>query len=384
MSANLDIPSTVVTLVQSLDRGNAVAVVTMTGTCCPVTLAHIQAFFEARKLLLKTGQYDEVLGGLSLNGDFHVQKKLQEKGLASIPKTDRQHLVELSCQDHPWLNYNSTREYEYVAKLKERFPHLTFVHVRMNGADDVLKYSKWTSPDTQIVMCRPGITQDLLQALKKAKVDVSNGKFIVGPELRDISSTEVRDALVKGEVCRLQEMLHPAVLDWCWHDGPYRPPTHLATALKAAVTTPSAGAVEEKEDKMRKEDEDEKKESMEKPTQESMEKPTHQSTSMIGAMMVVWRKDDSNGTMLRKIPTHERGAEVFVSNTAVVHNNSIVTVVRDEDSFYWIRAGQGEGYIKKEYLRPHFVVPPTVPLENSRNGWRRCFTRCFSCRGSED
>jgi len=210
----------------------------MTGTCCPVTLAHIAAFVESRRLLLSRG-YDAVLGGLSLNSDQYVSKKLSEKGLPSISLQDRRYLVELASQEHEWLLYNSMTtfkdEYQFCKFHEDRCPHLRFDHYLLNGADDVIRRRKWKWKNVrQIAMCRPGATEELLLELKKAGIDVTGDKFLVGPELPDISSTAVRDALKAGDQDRLLELVHPDVARWCWEKGPYRPPARSNWKMPAS------------------------------------------------------------------------------------------------------------------------------------------------------
>jgi len=234
---------------EQLSYGSRVAVVTMTGTCCPITLAHIQAFVESRRLLLSHG-YDAVLGGLSLNGDSYVSNKLGEKGLPSISKRDRSYLVKLAMQEHPWLQYNSNDWYSkngesgeaaFCTWHQQTLPQLQFVHYWLNGADDVLRRQKWKWKGVrQIVMCRPGATADLLSQLRKAGIDENDGTFIVGPELADISSTEVRNALANGDKNLLLQLVHPAVAHWCWDKGPYRPP--LGSAWEEEVPRTAMGA----------------------------------------------------------------------------------------------------------------------------------------------
>ena len=66
-----------------------VAVVTMTGTCCPVTTGHIQGFKEARGIILDESpkvkrpanleHFDAVIGLLAINPDDATEKKLKEK-----------------------------------------------------------------------------------------------------------------------------------------------------------------------------------------------------------------------------------------------------------------------------------------------------------------
>lgn len=225
-----------------------VAVVTMTGTCCPVTLAHIQAFVEARRLLLSR-DYQAVLGALSLNGDGYVTKKLSEKGLPSISMKDRRYLVQVATEEHEWLVYNSMSNHkneDAICKFyQSRWPHLHFDHYLLNGADDVIRRKKWTWKNVrQIVMCRPGVTEELMTLLQNAGIDAASNNFIVGPELPDISSTEVRNVLVKGDKHRLLELVHPSVGQWCWERGPYRPPNNVKWQMESKLDMVNISQIE--------------------------------------------------------------------------------------------------------------------------------------------
>merc|ERR1712050_257152 len=66
-----------------------------------------------------------------------------------------------------------------------------------------------------------------------AKVDRRN--CILGPELPDISSTAVREALGRLDMEALESMLHPSVAQWCLDNGVYcEPPLgRMASALDA-------------------------------------------------------------------------------------------------------------------------------------------------------
>jgi len=211
-----------------------VAVITMTGSCCPVTQAHIQCFIEARRLVLgsekprpkKMERFAEALGFLSLNSDSHVSSKLREKGLPHIHYEDRGHLVELATEGLPWMAFSRARESQACERLAKEWPHLNFVRFALNGADDVLKYQKWNgcSADRRfITMGRPGATQKLHTAVRCARIDPDLGWFIIGPELPDISSTAVRKALGDGDMAALEGLLHPEVAHWCLSYSPYKP-----------------------------------------------------------------------------------------------------------------------------------------------------------------
>ena len=47
----------------------------------------------------------EVVGFLSLNGDSHVAAKMKNKNMPHLSKKDRITLVQLACEDTPWLDY---------------------------------------------------------------------------------------------------------------------------------------------------------------------------------------------------------------------------------------------------------------------------------------
>ena len=67
----------------ALPSQSTVAVVTMRGSLCPVTLGHVRCFEEARGLFLggttPAGGYDYCCGFMSLNGDSHLRGKFAGK-----------------------------------------------------------------------------------------------------------------------------------------------------------------------------------------------------------------------------------------------------------------------------------------------------------------
>jgi len=228
--------------------GCRVAVLSMRGSCCPVTLAHVQAFVEARALLLGSGpaprprrleSFAEVLGVLSLNGDSHVCSKLKAKGEPFIRLRDRAHLIRLATVDLPWLTYGPSHSREHMNALQAQWPRLRFVHYSLNGADDVVKYQKWlgSGPKSRFVtMGRPGFTEKVLAGMRKARINPDDGFCLVGPELPDISSTAVRTALRELDIDALNGLLHPAVSNWCLSESPY------------SLQTSAAGRTEESHD----------------------------------------------------------------------------------------------------------------------------------------
>ena len=212
-----------------VEPGGRVGVVTLLGSLCPVTRGHMQAFIEARRILLgeaprpaRLEPFGAVLGLISLNRSSYVDRKLAQKGEASLSAEKRLALVRMAAEELPWLSWESCGEGETVGLLRKTHPHLHFVHFIMNGADDVVRYRKYrVGPQHRmIVLGRPGYTAKALAGARR--VDLDAGNFVMGPELPDISSSAAREALARGDRARAAALLHPAVLEWCEEHGPWR------------------------------------------------------------------------------------------------------------------------------------------------------------------
>ena len=203
----------------------------MTGSCCPVTRAHFLAFETSRQLLmgdarkpLAKERFVEVLGLLSLNSDKHVEEKLRMKGLPFICYDDRAELATIATSEVPWLDFNPIRENVTVKWMEWRWPKLRFIRYALNGADDVFNKQKWRSCSEEhrfITMGRPGYTEKVIEGARRYGVRMNTGYFIVGPELPDISSTAVREALQKEDAQALKSLLHPSVAAWLLRSGIY-------------------------------------------------------------------------------------------------------------------------------------------------------------------
>eukprot|EP00928_Gymnodinium_smaydae_P072355 TRINITY_DN55723_c0_g1_i1.p1 TRINITY_DN55723_c0_g1~~TRINITY_DN55723_c0_g1_i1.p1 ORF type:complete len:383 (+),score=41.78 TRINITY_DN55723_c0_g1_i1:54-1202(+) len=374
-------------VLKELPHGSTVAVITMMGSCCPVTLAHIQAFVEARRLLTgDAGGFTEAVGALNLNSDDHVRRKLDAKGLPFISKRDRLNLVRLAANEHPWMEANSTASSEFVDMLVRTWPQLDFTRVSMNGADDVIAYRKWRLPHRQIVMCRPGTTAELMARLHADNVNTTDGQFIVGPELPDISSTEVRSALFQGDRVRLLQLLHADVANWCWDHGPYRPPSHSSGKI-ALGTRDEATAISVLQVRRPAESGCHKTTLRQNATRDRSDdawaegRPTVKNGDVVeelkreGAFSwirvpcsrkegfvqrvylhgdgsaCVQRTDDIAKTLLRKHPTSSRSDDAYVEPHVSVSNGEQIRLVCCESDFTWVRtASGGEGFIRSEYL----------------------------------
>jgi len=226
---------------RALPAGSNVAVVSLLGSLCPITLGHVQTFVEARQVLLRLSEHPvparleefaECVGFICLNTDRHVDKKMSAAGQSSLDYSTRQYLVELAIEDHDWVYFHPTRqgheqreeEREGVRQLSAKWPQLHVVHFYMNGADDVVKCRKytWSCPHSRfITMGRPGFTEEVREGMAASGVDPDDGFFIIGPELPDISSTAVRAALASGNYAALEGIVHPKVAKWCIDSGAF-------------------------------------------------------------------------------------------------------------------------------------------------------------------
>ncbi len=64
-------------------------------------------------------------------------------------------------------------------------------------------------------------TQEIIAMAQQDGIDIAAGRFIIGPELPDISSSRARIALRAGDLAALRGMLHPRVLEWNLTAGTY-------------------------------------------------------------------------------------------------------------------------------------------------------------------
>jgi len=241
---------TIAAQLAELPMGSNVAVVTLLGSLCPITIGHIKTFEVARRLLLQKSEngkdallrpaalerFDEVVGFVSLNSDRHVVAKLSKKKQPSLGIEQRRHLVDLATSGLNWIGQED-REGSCLKVLKSCMPHLNFVHFMMNGADDVRKYRKWTWADANhrfLTFGRPGDTDAVVNGALRDHVDLDAGYFVMGPELTDVSSTDARLALHRGGVDHARRCLHPSVLQWLLAQGPWRP-KHVAPEARGGV-----------------------------------------------------------------------------------------------------------------------------------------------------
>jgi len=220
--------------VAQLNEPQRVAVVTLCGSLCPITKAHLQSLVQARRLLrgkmtnierpANLESFDAVVGAISLNSDHHVGNKLRQKGDASLSLVQRRRLVKKAIRPYDWLGFE-TYEGALLPRLRRRFPLHEFVHFSVNGADDILKFAKYlhAREDRRIIsMGRPGLSWAVGDAAEAHGVDLDAGRFIIGPEMPDVSSSAVRLALKTGNYEEAEKMLPPGSLDWLVNHGPWQ------------------------------------------------------------------------------------------------------------------------------------------------------------------
>mmetsp|Transcript_82105 Transcript_82105/g.190657 ORF Transcript_82105/g.190657 Transcript_82105/m.190657 type:complete len:248 (-) Transcript_82105:64-807(-) len=243
-------------LLSALPANSRVALVHMRGSLCPITLGHVQCYVEARRILLndprslvprpaRLERFDECVGVVSLNRDYHVSAKVLEKGQKPLSYDERAGLVHLATAELPWLElwHGGHRE------LLPRWPHLNFVVFDMNGADDVVKYQKWRWAGAKwdgavyrlITIGRPGFTSSVVKGMQQLRLDPDDGHCIIGPELPDISSTAARAAAARGDYEALKPLLHPAVAEWLLANSA-EPDTAKTKAKASAPSRACCGA----------------------------------------------------------------------------------------------------------------------------------------------
>ena len=116
---------------------------------------------------------------------------------------DRAHLVQLATEDLPWMGLNNLPDAVAMQHLREeaRWKHLTFVQYYLNGADDVVRYEKWTwasETERYFTVGRPGWTDKVIDGARACGV-WNTPYFYIAPDLPDVSATEVRASLRCGD-----------------------------------------------------------------------------------------------------------------------------------------------------------------------------------------
>jgi hypothetical protein len=223
-------------VLDGLEDGASVAVVTLLGSLNPVTTGHVRCCVEARQMLVgpaqtksarivgPSGPFDCCIGLLQLNSDQRVSHKMAVAPAgddASIPYAERQRLVQISTASTEWLGCGWPQDFEDICA---RWPRLVMTRFEISGADDVVKYGKfWSQPDARmIVMGRSCSTAALREGMARARDSLGrlspicddDQNFVVGPELPDISSSAARQAAISGDREAMSGLVHPAVAEW--------------------------------------------------------------------------------------------------------------------------------------------------------------------------
>ena len=144
-----------------------------------------------------------------------ADRRQASKGHASLDTQRRRELFELAVADLPlvgttsaWLTGSAPQG------LCRRWPGIRFQVWDLNGADDVARYKKWTSARAQVVIGREGAPSarraDVLAPIRGAgfteavmaqsgayfaERGTGSARFVIGPQMPDISATAARDAI---------------------------------------------------------------------------------------------------------------------------------------------------------------------------------------------
>lgn len=302
-----------------LPPGSRVAVITYHGSFCPITIGHVLCPVTARDILLRRQHevFHDVVGFIKCNGDAFVGSKLAKKEppVPIIRCKDRVMLIGLATEEYDWL-FPHDNPRGALGALQDMFPKLEIIHFGICGADDAVKYKKWTSATpTNRIFClgRPSDpgqdngTAGVQKGMLQDGINPDAGHFILGPELPDISSTAVRKALQENDVSQLSEILHPKVMDWNLTEGPYAP------------AVPSGGAVA--------------------------------ALTTLGEFEF-WRGRKPFQTLVRNAPTASRADHVFLWNM-IVGDGDLVCLMHMDDTqeFGYIEFDKGEGWVALKYLR---------------------------------
>ena len=202
-----------------------IAIMSILGSFCPITRAHISLFAHTRDYLLQHSSFCDALGFVLLNSAAHVHRKIQKKGQIPLSYDERKHLIQLATKDIDWLNHSEENEFLLTHKLHKLWPKIDFFHYTLNGADDVIKYKKWrfaSSEHRLIILLRPGFGERLITMMREDGAKESENCIIM-PEISSASSSRVREALLRGDQKQAQALLHPDVLAWCLQNSPYQP-----------------------------------------------------------------------------------------------------------------------------------------------------------------
>lgn len=229
--------------VQNMPVGSRIALVTLQGSMCPVTLAHLDSLEEARRFLLNVESkrqqvaerpkqlpvFDHVLGFLGANDDGHVAGKFGGRRASAgfMPLRDRMELVDLAIADYDWI-VSCDNIWKCAQALLDEFPDRGIIWFEIDGADVVLRSRTWNRAwEGRRYACvgRPSEegkdngTEAVLRCLEEDGKGpgsdwYNEGSFLLLPELPDISSTKVREALRAQDTAALEGLVHPGVARW--------------------------------------------------------------------------------------------------------------------------------------------------------------------------
>ncbi|KAH3742742.1 hypothetical protein Pelo_15861 [Pelomyxa schiedti] len=183
------------------------------GAFAPFHKMHYAMFVMGKEELEKRAQV--VVGGfISPSSDRYVHGKL---GADFIPLNHRCAICDIYAAETNWITtipwgwpngYQTGQVVEQL--LSAEFPEFNF-HVRlMYGADFIAKYDAWEDDIDYVVPGRPGYTEAVAENIKRRPCC----GIILLPELEDISSTLIRQAMHDNDVASLSRFLHPQAVTY--------------------------------------------------------------------------------------------------------------------------------------------------------------------------
>lgn len=250
-------------MVSESPEKSRIGMVTLQGSMCPVTRAHVNAVLEARKMLLgrksrltqvaqrpkKLSKFDIVIGFIGVNEDDYVSSKLGGRTYSKgfLHADTRRELIDLATAKHDWI-VSCNNIWKCAQELLDSFPKREISWYELDGADVALKSQTWNKAwkgRRYACVGRPADadmdngTEAVIRSMEEADKGLASewyhqGNYLILPELPAISSTKVRAAIQNKETAALKKLVHADVAR-CLLDSNFR-----ASKLKTGSTAVAA------------------------------------------------------------------------------------------------------------------------------------------------
>lgn len=196
-------------------------VLVLSGALNPVHRMHIQLLVEAKHVLETEYKRTVIAGVLSPSSDDYVYSKL---GNDAMWHEDRVAMAKLAVTDAKepgihvcdWGIPSGPKICQRISiELGLKFMGKNFTVIEVGGADYALKSRKWQYPF--VCFARMGLDRTIKKEMEKDKHRRPNKNFFLitgNRNVKELSSTEIREALAKKDVKVLEGQLHPSVLKY--------------------------------------------------------------------------------------------------------------------------------------------------------------------------